>query len=298
MSTKLDRRSVIAAGTAALFVTPALAAEKGDARRPALLVGTEWAAAHGQDAGVRLVDMREAAAYAAGHLPGAVKVEEGPLRSTEDRLTYLPKPEAFREMMSRAGIGNQTHVVIYDDQGSRMAARFWYVLNAFGHDRVSLVNGGWKKWTEEKRATTTDVPQIAVASFVPKETPALTCTSPALLARKTGTVVLDARSPEEYRGEKLSPGSSKAGRIPGAVNVDWRENVTGPNLVFKPADELRRLYDAKGITRDKEIVVHCASGGRAAQTLFTLKMLGYPKVRVYYGSFSDYTGRPEAPVEK
>jgi thiosulfate/3-mercaptopyruvate sulfurtransferase len=80
--------------------------------------------------------------------------------------------------------------------------------------------------------------------------------------------------------------------------VEWSENVTGPNQVFKPAAELRKLYAAKGITPDREIITHCASGGRAAQSLFTLKLLGYPKVRVYYGSFSDYTKRPDAPVEK
>jgi thiosulfate/3-mercaptopyruvate sulfurtransferase len=100
-------------------------------------------------------------------------------------------------------------------------------------------------------------------------------------------VVLDTRSAGEYKGA----------RIPGAVNVEWKQNLT-PDGTFRPADELRKLYADHGLTPDKEIVSHCASGGRAAQTLFTLKLLGYPKVRVYYGSFSDYTSRPDAPVEK
>lgn len=253
-----------------------------------MLVETAWVAEHAQDPGVRLVDVRSASAYAAGHIPGAVRVEEGPLRSAEDRLTYLPRPEKLAEMLGAAGISNTTQVVVYDDQGGRLAARLWYVLNAFGHYRVSLVNGGWNRWVSEKRPVTKDAPAVVAATFTPKSTPALTCPSTEVITRKPGVVVLDTRSPGEYG----------AARIPGAVNVDWRENVTGPDMVFKPADELKKLYASKGMTPDKEIITHCASGGRASQTLFTLKMLGYPKVRIYYGSFSDYTSRPDAPVEK
>jgi thiosulfate/3-mercaptopyruvate sulfurtransferase len=263
-----------------------------------MLVEPAWIERHGSDPDVRIVDMRDAAAYAAGHILGAVRLEEGPLRSPEDRLTYLPKAADFAAMMSRAGIGSQTLVIAYDDQGGKMAARLWYVLNAFGHERVSLLNGGWNRWVVEKRPITQAVPQVEPARFVPKASPTLSCPSSEVLARRPGTVVLDVRSPEEYRGEKVSPGAAKAGRIPGAVNVEWKENVTGPEMLFKSAAALKELYASKGITPDKEIVAHCASGGRAAQTLFTLKLLGYPKVRIYYGSFSDYTARPEAPIER
>jgi thiosulfate/3-mercaptopyruvate sulfurtransferase len=263
-----------------------------------LLVETSWVALHGSDAGVRLVDLRDAAAYAAGHIPGAVRLDEGPLRNPEDRLTYLPAPAAFAALMEQTGIGNGTHVVAYDDQGGKMAARLWYVLNAYGHERVSLLNGGWSQWVAEKRTVSTEAPSVPHATFVPRAQPQLSCPAPELLARAKGVVVLDARSPEEFRGETLSPGATKAGRIPGAVNVEWKENVTGPTHLFKPAAELRKLYESKGVTPDKEIVTSCAGGGRAAHTLFALKLLGYPKVRIYYGSFSDYTSRPEAPVEK
>jgi thiosulfate/3-mercaptopyruvate sulfurtransferase len=265
---------------------------------PQMLVETDWVARHARDRNVRLVDMRDAAAYAAGHIPGAVHLEEGPLRNPEDRLTYLPVPAALAAMMRDAGISNRTHVVAYDDQGGKMAARLWYVLSAFGDDQVSLLNGGWKAWTAEKRPTTTEAPPVTPAAFAVKQAPALTCPSTELLARTPGTVVLDARSAAEYNGEQTSPGATRAGRISGAVNVEWKENVTGPELRFKPADELRKLYESRGIIPAKEIVTHCASGGRAAQTLFTLKLLGYPRVRIYYGSFADYSGRPEAPVER
>ncbi|HEU4751785.1 MAG TPA: rhodanese-like domain-containing protein, partial [Armatimonadota bacterium] len=164
---------------------------------PALLVETDWVARHGGDAGVRLVDMRPEAEYRAGHIPGAVRIEEGPLRNPEERLTYLPRPEVFARMMSEAGIGNDTHVVIYDDQGGKLAARLWYVLNAYGHTRASLVNGGWNKWTAEQRSVSRESPTVKPARFTPKQVPDMTCPSDALLARKPDVVVLDARSPAE-----------------------------------------------------------------------------------------------------
>jgi thiosulfate/3-mercaptopyruvate sulfurtransferase len=255
---------------------------------PELLVETEWVAQHATDPNVRLIDVRSAEAYSKGHIPGAVPVDERPLRNPEDRTTYLPSPATFAALMGKAGVANDTHVVIYDDQGGRLAARLWYVLNAYGHSRVSLVNAGWTKWTAEKRSVSTETPAVPATTFTARVTPALTCPSEDVLAQRPGVVVLDTRSANEYRG----------GRIPGAVNVEWKENLTGPEMTFKPATALRQLYEKAGLTPDKEIVAHCASGGRAAQTLFTLKLLGYPKVRVYYGSFSDYTGRPGAPVEK
>jgi thiosulfate/3-mercaptopyruvate sulfurtransferase len=201
-------------------------------------------------------------------------------------------------MMSKAGIGNQTEVILYDDEGGRMAARLWYVLNAFGHRRIRLMNGGWQKWTAEKRPVSTDVPQVAPTVFKVKETPDMTCPLPEFLARKPGVVVLDSRSPDEFAGKVNSPGAKQAGRVPGAVNIDWKENVTGAYLEFKPASELKTMYEAKGVTPDKEIVIYCASGGRASQSLFTLKLLGYPRLKVYYGSFSDYSALPNAPIDK
>jgi thiosulfate/3-mercaptopyruvate sulfurtransferase len=265
---------------------------------PELLVATAWVALHAEDRDVRLVDMRDEKAYAAGHIPGAVRIEEGPLRDPEEQFTYLPKPAVFAAMMDKAGIGYDTHVVIYDDQGGKMAARLWYVLNAFGHSRIILVNGGWNKWIAEKRPSSTETPVVVPTDFEVRETPDMTCALPAFLARKPNVVVLDVRSPDEYSGKVLSPGAKQEGRVPNAVNVEWKENVTGLYQEFKPADELRAMYAAKGITPDKEIVVHCSAGGRAAQSLFTLKLLGYPKVKIYYGSFSDYSALPNVPVVK
>ena len=274
------------------------AAPEGGYGKPELLVENAWLAQHREDKDLRILDLRDAKAYAAGHIPGAVHLDEAALRNPQDKETYLPTPETFSAMMSHAGVGNNSHVVLYDDQNSRPSARLWYVLNAYGHTRVSVLNGGWKKYAMENSALSMETPKVEETKFAPRVTPELSCPGPELLARKPNVVVLDVRSPEEYAGTQTSGGATKAGRVPGAVNVDWRENVSGPYGEFKPAAELRKMYAAKGVTPDKEIVTYCAGGGRAAHSLFTLKLLGYPKVKVYYGSFSDYTSRPEAPVEK
>lgn len=263
-----------------------------------LLVETEWVEKHRGDAAVRLVDMRSDQAYAAGHIPGAVRIAEGPLRDPNDPQSYLPRPEAFAEMMGKAGIGSGTHVVIYDDAGGRSAARLWLVLGAYGHERVSLVNGGWSKWVAEKRPVSRDAPSVTPVKFTPRKVPETVCAAPEIVARRSGVVVLDTRSEAEFKGEQLSRGAKKAGRVPGSVNIEWKEAVTGPYQVFKPAPELKKLLESKGVTPDREVVTYCASGGRASHSLFTLKLMGYPKVRVYYGSFSDYTNRPDSPVEK
>jgi len=283
----MNRRLLLATCTA-IFAGCLPAWAQSAYPRPELLVETSWLASHLSEPDMRLVDMRGGDAYTAGHIPGAIRIEEGPLRNAEDKLSYLPRPEVLASMLGKAGITNTTRVVIYDDRGGLAASRLWYVLNAYGHEKVSLVNGGWTQWTAEKRPTTTEVPAIAAVAFNPKVTPTLGCTAPELLARKPGVVALDARSAAENR----------LGRVPGAVNVEWKENLTTPAMTFKPAAELKKLYEGKGITPDKEVVTYCASGGRASLSLFSLKLLGYPKVKVYYGSWSDYTTRPEAPVEK
>ncbi len=301
MSTLIVRvwlAALLALAAPGLAVTAAEKTGSGAYAHPELLVSTGWVAAHGADRGVRVVDMRPASAYSAGHIPGAVSFEEGPLRNPEDRLTYLPRPEALVAMLGRAGIGSGTRVIAYDDQGGKLATRLWYVLSAYGDPRVSVLNGGWTKWTAEKRPISTEPAVPEKAAFVPRESPAMSCPSPALLARKPDVIVLDARSAAEFQGRRVSPGAAAAGRVPGAVNIDWQENVTGPNLEFRSARDLRRLYTSKGVTPDRRIVVYCASGGRASHSLFVLKLLGYPHVQIYYGSFADYSTRPDAPIER
>jgi thiosulfate/3-mercaptopyruvate sulfurtransferase len=267
-------------------------------KHPELLVETEWVAEHGTKPEVRLMDLRSEAAYQEGHIPGAAHLPDRELRNAEDKETYLPGAEKLAALLGGLGIDSKTHIVAYDDVGGRNATRLWYVLRVYGHTKFSLVNGGWLKWKAEGRAVSQTPPTLMPMRFRARPTPKFSCPSTAFLKRASNIVVLDARTDGEYNGTQASPGAQRTGRVPGAVHIDWQQNVTGTNKVFKSAEELRALYIAKGITPDKEIVAYCASGGRASHSFFALTLLGYPKVRLYYGSFSDYSARPGAPVEK
>ena len=264
------------------------AAEVNLPPRAALLVDPAWVEAHRGDPDLRLIDLRPEKEYAAGHIPGAVRLEERSLRDPRDASGYLPPPGELAALLGKAGIGDSTRVVIYDADGGHFAARLWYVLEALGHERASLLDGGFPRWKGEGRPVTAEVPEPAPAVFTPRPVMALSCPSEEAGKQEPGRVILDVRSAREWRD----------GRIPGAVNVEWKENVSGPYLEFKPDAELRSLYAAKGITPDKEVVTYCASGARASHSLFALKILGYPRVRVYYGSWGDWSKRPGAPVEK
>ncbi len=266
---------------------------------PEMLVETEWLVEHLTDPNVRIVDLRSAEAYAEGHIPNAVHMDPGRLRNSEDRLLYVPSPEQFAAWMSELGIGTRTRVVAYDDVGGQAAARLWVLLDYYGHTACSLLNGGWRKWVKEGRPVTREVPRVERAEFRIRTNPVTMCTAPELAQklRAESVIMLDARSPEEYRGERvLGP---RAGHIPGALNLEWRVNLTeGDVPVFKSAAELRRLYESLGITPDKEVITYCQGGGRAAHTLFVLRLLGYTKSRTYYGSWQDWSTRDDVPVEK
>lgn len=280
---------------AILLLTGAVSArsEKGYAH-PELLVETAWLAEHGRDPGVRIVDTRSAKAYAQGH---AVHFDLAKLRTQDEASAYLPLPDEFAALMGALGIGTETRVVIYDDRGGVMGVRLWYVLDYYGHRQASLLNGGWNKWTKEVRSVTTETPTLTKTEFKVKPNPQILCSLDQVKSQinKPGAVILDARSPEEYMGARAQ--SHKGGHIPGAVNIEWRNNLAEDGT-FKSAEELRRLYEQAGITPDKEIMTYCQSGGRAAHTLFALRLIGFDKSRNYYGSWSEWGHREDTPVEK
>ncbi len=295
-----QRRLLWLLGLSALLVLGSRsAASPEDYAHPEMLVETAWLAEHLSDPDIRIVDVRSAEAYAQGHIPNAVHLDVGALRNPEDRLLYVPPPERFAALMSELGISNRTRVIAYDDVGGQAAARLWFVFDYYGHTACSLLNGGWPKWLKEGRPVSRDVPHFPKAEFSIRTNPPTICTAPevARKLRAEAVVLIDARSPEEYRGERVL--GARGGHIPGAINIEWRENLTGDDVkVFKPASELRRLYEEHGITRDKEIITYCQGGGRAAHTLFVLRLLGYTKSRTYYGSWQDWSTREDLPVEK
>jgi thiosulfate/3-mercaptopyruvate sulfurtransferase len=179
--------------------------------------------------------------------------------------------------------------VLYDDQGHRFAARVFYVLEFFGHPRVQVLDGGFRKWQSEGRATTTETPGVAPGDFTPNPNSALIATSQWVAAHLKEVKLVDARSPAEYVG----------GHIPGAVNIDWSRTLEpGDSKILRPAEQLEALFAAAQVSREQEVVTYCQMGIRAAEVYFVLRLMGYPRVRMYDGSWADWSADPALPVER
>jgi thiosulfate/3-mercaptopyruvate sulfurtransferase len=263
---------------------------------PEQLVETDWVAAHATDANVRIVDMRQSG-YEAGHVPGAVYLSPVAIRDGNAPPTFLPSPAAFEQMMARLGISNRTRVVVYDERGGIYAARLWWILNYFGHTNVALMNGGWTKWTAEQRPASTDAPKLAAVTFTAKPQPQWIATATDVVAAidKPGTRIVDARTVAEIEGKELR-NIKRGGFVPSSVPVYWEDLLVLPQRVFKPADELKQLFEARGILPSHNVIAYCQVGMRASVDLFALHLIGYDKLRNYYGAWEEWGNRDDLPL--
>ncbi|MDR7484134.1 MAG: sulfurtransferase [Armatimonadota bacterium] len=279
--------------------TSAAAPTAAPGRVPSL-VDPGWVAAHLAASDVRLVDVSSTRdAYAAGHLPGAVYVDwQADLVDPTHRVRGMaPTREQFQALMRRLGVRTTDAVILYDDTSSLFAARAFWIFKLYRHPRVAILDGGSRRWQLEARPLTTEAPVVSPSRYAaaPRDD-SIVATAEYLVARLGEGVVCDARSPQEYAG--LDVRSARGGRIPGAVNIDWRLNVA-PDGSFKPVAELRALYARAGHTRDREIIVYCQTGVRAAHNWFVLKyLLGYPRVRNYDGSWEEWGNRADLPIQR
>ncbi len=282
------------------------------------LISTAYLSDHLDDPNLRIVDTRwhlldpqkGERDYFAAHIPNAIYLHVDrdlaapPLHNAKTGRHPLPDANAFAESMMRAGISNATHGVVFDDAGGGNAARLWWLLRYFGHENVSLLDGGLNQWVVEGRPLTADIPNFPRGEFHARANPNMVVTKGEMIAftRDPRALILDARAAERYEG-KTEPIDARAGHIPGARNAPIAGNLRaasmGGDLIdfrFRNAAELQARYDALGANGADEIIAYCGSGVNAAADLFALHLAGYDHARLYAGSFSEWSRDAELPV--
>ena len=274
---------------------------------PEYLVDTEWVANHLEDPNVRIIESDEdSLLYAMGHIPGAVQVDWFTTLQHPVRRDFLTK-EQFEEVASKIGITNDTTVVFYGDKSNWFACYALWVFQYYGHQNVKIMNGGRAKWEKEGRSFVKEVPSYQKTSYSAKEADKSIRAFREEVFKQVDAKrpLVDVRSPKEYTGELLhmpnypQEGATRGGHIPGAVSIPWSTAVNDEDSTFKSADELREIYGGKGIKSDKEVIAYCRIGERSSLTWFVLKyLLGYPNVKNYDGSWTEWGNLVDAPIEK
>jgi thiosulfate/3-mercaptopyruvate sulfurtransferase len=271
-----------------------------------VLVDTDWVAQHRADPNVRVAEVDvDTAAYDQGHVPGAI----GWNWTTElcDTLVrdIVPKGK-LEKLLGASGIKPDTTIVLYGDNNNWFAAWAFWQLKVYGHRDVRIMNGGRKKWLAEGRELDTAKPALKVATY--------TAQDPDLSIRaflpevqralgRSDTAMVDVRSPQEFTGEILAPPGlpetcQRGGHIPGAKSIPWGK-ACNDDGTFKSRDDLAALYGGQGVTADKNVIAYCRIGERSSHTWFVLKyLLGYPNVKNYDGSWTEWGNLVGAPVER
>jgi thiosulfate/3-mercaptopyruvate sulfurtransferase len=230
-------------------------------------------------------------------VPGAVEVSPVAIRAANSPPTFLPTPAAFEAMMARLGISDRTRVVVYDERGGIYAARLWWILNYFGHSNVSLMNGGWVKWSAEQRPAETAAATIPEAHFTARPQPQWLATAADVVNAidKPGVKIVDARTQAEIDGKDLR-GIKRGGFVASSVPVYWEDLLDAQQRTFKSADELKKIYEDRGILPSQDVIAYCQVGMRASVDLFALHLIGYNKLRNYYGAWEEWGNRDDLPI--
>jgi thiosulfate/3-mercaptopyruvate sulfurtransferase len=271
-----------------------------------VLVTTEWLADHLGDERVVVAEVDENPdLYDEGHIPGAIKLHwRDDLQDPVER--DLIDRDAFAQLMGRSGISNDTALVLYGDRNNWFAAYAYWYLKIYGHEDVRILDGGRQKWIDENRELSTDVASRQPTSYTAEDRDESIRIYRDDVRESIGgpAELVDVRSPQEYAGELISPpgyeqeGAQRAGHIPTARSIPWAQAVRDDGT-FKPADELRELYGAKGVTPDKSVIAYCRIGERSAHTWFVLReLLGYGDVKNYDGSWTEWGNLVDVPIEK
>ncbi|MDC8452634.1 MAG: sulfurtransferase [Candidatus Nitrosotalea sp.] len=273
-----------------------------------VLVDTQTVANNlGKSLKVVEVDYDPENAYRAGHLQGASLIWWK--RDINDPITRdIISKSQFEDLLSRNGITPQSEVVLYGDFNNWFAAFVFWIFKYYGHENVKIMNGGRKKWEIENRSYTKDEPSIQKTNYVaqpPNEGLRAYLFDVRRALDKKDTVLVDVRSPKEFSGEITAPAeypmehAQRGGHIPNANNIPWASAVNDTDGTFKSVEDLKKIYEAKGVTPDKDVICYCRIGERSSHTWFVLKyLLGYPQVRNYDGSWTEWGNMIGNPIEK
>ncbi len=277
---------------------------------PDVLVSTDWVADHLKDPKIRVVESNEdVLLYSSGHVPGAVEIDWVKDLNDPLRRDYLTR-DGFTKLLRAKGIARDTTVVFYGDKNNWWAAYAFWIFQLFGHTNAKVMDGGRLKWVKEGRPTTREVPTYPQTDYQASERDdsrirAFRDQVLEHVAKKKGPLV-DVRSPEEYRGERLhmpdypNEGALRGGHIPGAKSIPWAKAINTDDGTFKSAADLRKLYmEENKLQKSDDIIAYCRIGERSSHTWFVLTyLLGCDKVRNYDGSWTEWGNLVNVPIEK
>ena len=271
-----------------------------------VLVSTDWVAQHLNDPAIRIVEVDvDTKAYSEGHVPSAVGWAWDTQLCDTLRRDIVPKGK-FEKLLGDSGIDGNTTVVLYGDNNNWFAAWAFWQLKVYGHNDVRLMNGGRKKWIAEGRDLVTDAPKATPKSYKAKDPDfSIRAFLPEVLkaSSERSAQLVDVRSPQEYSGEILAPPGlpetcQRGGHVPGAKSIPWGR-ACNDDGTFKSVEDLRALYGGQGINGQAPVIAYCRIGERSSHTWFVLKyLLGYPTVKNYDGSWTEWGNLVAAPVEK
>jgi thiosulfate/3-mercaptopyruvate sulfurtransferase len=273
---------------------------------PETLVSTDWVAGHATDPKVRRVEVDvDFSLYEKGHIAGAVGWSWETDLCDRVRRDICDRP-TFERLCSRAGIANDSTVVFYGDANNWFAAWAFWQFKLYGHGDVRLMNGGRKKWEMEGRPYTTEIASVTPTQYRAAEPDVSIRAFQSYVAERSraGDInLVDVRSPDEFTGKVIAPPglnetAQRGGHIPGAKNVPWSQAVNEDGT-FKPLEQLRALYEGAGVSPSRDTVAYCRIGERSSHTWYVLKyLLGYPNVRNYDGSWTEWGNLVGAPIER